>query len=691
MKKLFYPRSVAVFGVSDSETNLAREIVYNLIRSQFQGAVYPIGRDAGAVEGREILKGLDEIKDVPDVAIMLMPARAIPEAMDACGRKGIRHAVILSGGFGEFGGKGRDIEQQTREMADRWGIRFVGPNCIGIANMENAFVSFFVPFDIRRRKRGGVSMISQSGGVVIDGVRLFTRDAIGINKLISMGNKLSLNECDYLEFLISDPETKTVVLYLENIADGRRLMEIASRTDKPIIMLKSNRSSTSNQIARFHTSALAGDDAVADFAFRQAGIHRVEGMQEMLDLIKIFSLPLLKGNNLAVFGRSGGQAVLIADAVHQQGLNLARLSDEFFDLVKQGVRAGVIRMTNPLDLGDVYDVVFYEELMEKALQEPGVDGLVVNHLYVIDTEIEPSKVIIKAAKRLSDRYGKPIVFCMIFDHRDAHQIDQETDFPVFTDVGHAMKALAVSRQHQPFLERRAGGPAFKKLALAGRRKKRITLEDSGGIFRVLETYRVRPVDYAVVATGKDALAQARKLGYPVALKTASAKIIHKTEAGGVMLGIKDAAGLRKAFRTMAGKLAKIEKEDGKFIVQQMAPPGLEVFIGGRQDPEFGPVILFGLGGIFVEVLKDVVMRVAPVDVQTAQGMIEEIKGAALLKGFRGQPPFDTAALAKCMVNASRLLAEHPEIENLDINPLIVYEKGKGCLAVDAKMDIGSKF
>ncbi len=688
MKKFFYPESVAVFGVSDSQTNLARVIVQNLIRSGFKGAVYPIGRNRGVVEGKDILLSVEEMSATPDVAIILMPARSIPDVMDACGRRGIRNIIILSGGFSESGEKGRDVEGRIREVADRWGIKLVGPNCQGIANMENAFVSFFIEFDTNRRKRGGVSMLSQSGGIIVDGVRLFGRESIGINKLISMGNKLNQNECDYLEFLASDPESRTIILYLEGISDGRRLMEIAYGTDKPVIVLKSNRSSTSNQAARFHTSALAGDDVVADFAFRQAGMHRVQDMQELLDVAKMFSLPLVKGENIAAFGRSGGQAVMIADALDRYGFRLARLSDEFFDMVRQGVRAGVTQMTNPLDVGDILDVGFYERLMEKALLEPGVDGLVISHVYLFERDIEPSKEIIKAAKTLSDRHGKPVVFCMVPDEGEAGAINREIDFPVFSDVGCAVKSLAVSRRHHLFQEKKSVRSLFESPRQALCKKKKVVLENAGGIFRLLETHRIPTVSYAIIENEREALVQAKRIGYPVALKTASLEIVHKTESGGVALDIRDAVGMKTAFGDMMRKLSKTGKDAGEFIVQKMAPSGLEVFVGGKQDAEFGPVILFGLGGIFVEVFRDVVMRIAPVDMKTAREMTEEIRGSVLLKGFRGRPPSDTASLARCIVNASRMLVEHPEIKNLDINPLIVYEKGKGCVAVDAKIGVG---
>jgi len=687
VQKLFYPESVMVFGVSSAPTNLARFIVDNLDRFGFKGTVYPIGREGGTVNGREILKSVDSVEGHADLAVILLPARTVPEALEASGEKGVRYAVVLSGGFSEFGEERKDIEKQIMEIARRWKIRFVGPNCLGIVNMENNLAVPFIPFETQLMSRGSVSLMAQSGGVMAESVKIFSKERIGVNKLISMGNKLDLKEADYLEYLISDGETKTIVLYLENIAEGRRLMDLAGRCDKPIIVLKANRNPSSNEIARFHTSALAGDDIVADSALRQAGIHRVETLQEMVDCVRIFGLPILRGRNLAVLGRSGGLAVILADAVHRYGFKLARFSEDFFNLVRRETRAGVIRMTNPLDMGDIFNIDFYVQLMEKALQEKDVDGLVISHSYVVKRELEPSRKIIQEAKRLCEAYGKPVVFCLITDRDNRFLMNPSGDYPVFEEVDHAIKALARSYEHHRTQSLRALGKGFKGVGPVRRKGKKIEIANAGDIFNVLECYGLPVVSHAIAGSERDALASARKMGYPIALKTASLDILHKTEAGGVRIGLRGPGDLASGFRAMVRDLRKSGYRPGELLIQKMAPKGQEVFIGGKQDPEFGPVILFGLGGVFVEVLKDIVIRVAPIDAGTAREMIEEIKGAAILKGFRGQPPSDTAALVKCMVRASRLLAEHPEIRNLDINPLIVLEKGKGCLIVDAKMDV----
>jgi acyl-CoA synthetase (NDP forming) len=523
--------------------------------------------------------------------------------------------------------------------------------------------------------------------VMLESVKIFSKERIGVNKLISMGNKLDLKESDYLEYLISDGETKTIVLYLENIADGRRLMDLAGRCDKPIIALKANRNPSSHEIARFHTSALAGDDLVADSALRQAGIHRVETLQEMVDCVRIFGLPIPRGRKLAVLGRSGGLAVILADAVHRYGFELARLSEDFFNMVGRETRAGVIRMTNPLDMGDIFNIDFYVQLMEKALQEKDVDGLVISHSYVVDSELETSRKIIQEAERLCGAYGKPVVFCLVTDRKNRFLMNPTGDFPVFEDVDHAMRALARSYGHHRTQSLRARGKGFKGVGPLRRKGKKIEIANAGDIFSNLARHGLPVVGHALAGSVKEALVRARKMGYPVALKTASLDILHKTEAGGVRIGIKGPGDLANGFRAMVRDLKKNGYRPEELLIQKMVPKGQEVFIGGKQDPEFGPVILFGLGGVFVEVLKDIAIRVAPIDAGTAREMIEEIKGSAILKGFRGQLPSDLAVLIQCMVRASRLLAEHPEIKNLDINPLVVLEKGKGCLIVDAKMDV----
>ncbi|MBF7082854.1 acetate--CoA ligase family protein [Desulfallas sp. Bu1-1] len=681
MHKLFYPESVVVYGVSNSPTNLGRTIIQNLEHFKFKGHIHAVGSESGDLNGRKIFPGLEEIEGIPDLAVILIPARSVPEALEACGEKGIRYAIIESGGFNEFGGQGLALQQQVMDIARKWGIRFVGPNCIGIINMENSLALPFSLLDASIFKKGSISIVSQSGGFVVDALHLLLSEKIGVNKVISMGNKLDFNENDYLEFLLSDPGTKIIVLYLENISDGRRLMSLAGKTGKPIIVLKANIGAESHQAAQFHTAALAGDDAVADAALKQACMHRVQNMQEMLDFAKIFSLPLLKGPNLAIISRSGGYAVMLADAVHRYGFRLAKMSDVFFDMVGAEARAGVIRMTNPLDLGDVFNVDFYLRLVERALQEETVDGLVFNHAIIFDTDVEPTHRLISSSMELAVKYGKPVVFRMLpIDEWLMHG-------PIFSEADYALKALSKSLTHYNKLQERdrSNKPGLITPPISS---DQIVIRNSADVLDVLRAYGLSVADYELVNDLSECLRAAEKIGYPVALKTASKDIIHKTEAGGVRLNIENPEELERAFLAMHSATRKHRnKEDGGFLVQKMAPAGLEVFIGGKQDPEFGPVILFGLGGIFLEVLKDISMRIAPIDERVASEMIEEIKGHLLLKGFRGRQEADVSFLIKCLIRISQLLTDHSEIKNLDLNPLIVLEKGRGGMIVDAKMEI----
>lgn len=675
MEKIFYPESVAVFGVSTRSTNLGRNIILNLQHFGFRGPIYAVGGDDGDINGVHINRGVEDLSGVPDIAVFLLPARYIPEALEACGCKGIRRALIMSGGFSEFAEQGRKLEEEILAIAKRWEMRVVGPNCVGIFNRESNLVLSFVPFDKGELKKGNISIVSQSGGVALEGLRLLCRETLGFNKIISMGNKIDVNENDFLDFLRNDPNTQVVGFYLENVAHGARLMELAGKTDKPLIVLKANTNPVSHHAARFHTAALAGDDEVVTAAFRQAGIHRVQNLTEMMDAFKVFSLPVLKGPRLAVLGRSGGQAVLLADAVHRYGLELAKLSDDFFSYVKQHIRAGVIRMSNPLDMGDIFSINTYIGIVEKALSEDGVDGVVFSHLHVADQEIAPTKQLLDASLALSHSHGKPVIPCIVPDRRN---LFSRADALLFEDVDMALKALSRSLWHHRF----QSGKRKSAPKRAARSRKILALKRGfmapDEAFPLLGSYGVPHAEIAVAGSVDEVVKAARHLRYPVALKTADPDVLHKTESGGVALDIGGEQQLRKAFRIMKA---------GRCLVQKMAPAGTEVILGARKDHEFGHVILFGLGGIFVELLKDTAMRVLPVTAKEAESMVLEIRAGRLLKGFRGRGPLDVKALAHCIAGLSKLLVDHPEIRTIDINPLILYGKGQGCLAVDAKIEV----
>lgn len=680
MKKLFFPDSVAIFGVSNAPANLARMIIENLQRFGFAGPIYPLGDRDDHIRGLPVYRALADVPHVPDLAVLLIPATKIPDVLEQCGRKGIRWVVVESGGFSEFDEGRRTLEATVREVADRWGITVMGPNCVGVTNRENGLVLPFVPLYPKDMLPGSVSFISQSGGLVHDIMMLCAHEHVGLSKLLSVGNKLMVDENDFLEFLVHDPATKVIGLYLEQVGDGRRLVDLARSTSKPIALLKSNRSPSASEVARFHTAALAGDDRVVDAACRQGGIHRVRTLQEMVNTLKVLGLPPMKGKRVAVVTRSGGHAVLAADSVHSHGLELARFSEDFFSLIEPKRKARIIRMTNPLDIGDVFDVDFYPVLLEAALKEEGVDGVVFMHSYNHENEGMATEKLLRSAGRIAASSGKPVVFFLITNPEQWMAMKNVVDLPVFTEVDQAVGALRVLWDHGCHDALRTGAePPVPSLNLRGQRSlSPSVMADQSEVFTLLRDYGLPVVPWRVVSDLAGALEAAGEMGYPVALKVVSPALLHKSDSGGVHLNLPDRGALTEAFQSLRAD---------RYLVQAMSPAGYEVIVGGKRDGEFGPLVLAGLGGIFTEVLKDVAIRLAPVDEPEVPAMINELRGAALLQGVRGQPRADMREIARIVATVSTLMVDHPEIVHLDINPLIVMEEGKGAFIVDGKMEI----
>jgi acetyltransferase len=678
MRHFFYPESIAVFGVSDRPSNLAKSIVGNLFSFGFRGDVFPMGSYEGEILGRRIFTGLAQVERVPDLAVLLVPASQIPAILDACGRKGTRHVIIESAGFTELGEDKRGLEDEILAIASRWGIRLQGPNCFGVMNMENGVILPFFGLEPGSVKIGGASFIGQSGGIFYDTSMLCSVERVGLNKLASIGNKLNLNENDFLQYLIGDAGTKVIGMYLENFSDGRRLMELAAGTDKPIVLVKGNRGQGSREIAHFHTTALAGDDETADAAMAQAGIHRVRNLREMIDGLKIFSLPPLAGPSLAVITRSGGHGVLAADGVERYGFKLARFPEALVDKIGENKRH-LIRLTNPLDVGDIYDMSTYPGIVEMMLREEGIDGVVFVSAHSDESDNAQIESLIREAARMSPLYGKPVVLCMVSSRDRWFALKEAADIPVFSDVDDALHALSWSLAHSRYRKEKGPSGAWTGGGVEKNDPSGSTVMlDPAETFALLERHGLPVAAFAMAASGEEAARLASRLGYPVAVKIASPNLLHKTEKGAVALDLRDAKAVRQAISRMEGE---------RYLVQKMAQPGYEVIVGGRQDREFGPVVIFGLGGVFVELLRDTSIRVAPIDGKTARDMIARVRGAGILRGFRGKPPADTEALSDILVAVSRLLAGNASIRNIDINPVIVGEKGTGCTVVDAKIEV----
>jgi acetyltransferase len=685
MDQLFNPKSVVVIGVSENPDNLARIIIENLFEFQFNGEILLVGKKEGILFGRGICTSLNDLKEGINVAVILTPAPTVPGILESCGKKKIRWAIIETGGFSEYSEKGAQLEKEILRIAKKWGIRIVGPNCIGLINVENGFV---VPFANLKRgavRKGKVSVLAQSGGVSFAYFNLLASANVGIAKIVSMGNKLVLNEIDYLKYLIRDPQTEIIGLYLESLERGRELMEVARSTSKPIILHKANTGEGSRHIAKFHTAALANDDKVVEAALKQADIVRAKDFRTFINAVKILSLPPMKGNNLVVLSRSGGIAIVAADSAEMHGFRLFPLTQSFQNRIHSFFRAKVIQPTNPLDLGDLFDFNLYTKILEHVLKIKGVDGILFQH-GATGEEKESSRNLIRAVKELSFRYQKPVALCYFTEEEELAFLKRALDYPIFTEPEDALTALAVSRDHCLKQNISKGKPPsysvergrVKYLLQKAKRGKRDFLLSEA--FEVLQTYGISVADYEVVHRKGDLKKVMEKMEGPVAFKVISPTILHKSDVGGVILHIDDLKKAEEAF----DKIKRLGQGNSfGVLIQKMVLDGKEVILGGKRDPSFGPVLLFGLGGIYVEILKETSLRVAPIIRSEAEEMISELKATAILKGARGERPLDIGALIENLLRLSQLMMDFPDIEGIDINPVKVMEKG--AVAVDARI------
>ena len=685
MDKIFYPDSVAVIGVSERPDNLAANIIANMLEFGYGGDIYAVGLQSGEIRGIPVLTSVESLPDGVDLAVILTPAAAVPGLLDACGAKGIRCAVIESGGFAEFSEAGRDLEKELCVVARRWDMRFVGPNCISVINMENGLCLPFVRLESRALKRGPVSVLAQSGGVSITYLILLSEAGLGVNKVVSMGNKADLDEVDYLGYLLDDPGTEIICLYLESITEGRRLIELAATSSKPIIVHKANTALSSAGIAFSHTAALANDDRIVDAAIRQANLVRAESFDDAVTLAQGFALPPVRGNDLVVASRSGGHAVVAADAVAASGFRLVSIPDDFLADVQSLGRADVIALTNPLDLGVIFDFDLYGRIVEKCLRVLDPDALLLVHTYSTGPEGEMSRHLARKLRELTCELDRPVAVCAFAQQGEVEQIKRETDVPVFTEIEGAVRALAASRdrcRRQARLFPLPAVPTERPHEVEGLLKRDGVLTTDAAL-GMCALFGLPCAEWAVVEDLESALVAASLIGYPVALKALSPDILHKSDAGAVTLGVGNRDALREEFPAL---LARVRKRTGDIrgvLVQRALSRGREVILGGKRDPSFGPVVMFGLGGVYVEVFEDVAFRLAPLTPEDAESMISEVRASRLLRGVRGEPPADVEAVVESLLAVSRILVECPEVAEIDVNPLLVFERGVA--AVDARV------
>lgn len=693
----FHAGSIAVIGVSPRPGNLGQRIVRNLHTFGYGGVIYPVGRRGGNFLGHRIHESVLDIDRPIELGVVFTPAEFVPAMMDECGRAGIRHVIIESGGFAELDEGGAALAGRVREIAEKYGIRFIGPNGIGTFNPRSGLCVSFS--HMPPNHPGGISIVTQSGGVGITYLSEFAGEHLGVAKFASIGNKMNVDETDLLEYLKDDPDTTQIVFYLESFARGREFCRLVGETDKPVIVHKSNTSALSQNIAASHTTAMLSDDHVVEEALRQMGVLRTRTIHGAINGAKIFSLPPLRGTGIGVLSRSGGHAVIASDTCAQHGFTLPPFDRKVLEIVNEHVRAGVIRLQNPLDLGDMFEMDTYRAIMADILNQPQIDGVVFLLAYFALQNPKESLDLLDFIEEQGRRHGKPVALVVHAWPEEIVRVKTHSDFPIFETAEEAVDALHVSlahyrradRRHEPLPRVKVRRDDARGILAASRGRPHLGY----AAYEVCRAYGLPVAETVYARTAAEAAAASKPHfavshgAHPgaVVLKIESLQAVHKTDVGGVVLKLRTAAEVKAAFARIRDALTSHmpEAEFDGVLVQPMAAPGPELIVGAARDKDFGPLVTIGWGGIAAEALGAPITRLAPVSRNEAMRMIDKLPARKVLDGLRGRPPLDVPALADIIVRAGALIAEQDELVEMDLNPVRVYERGRGALVLDARL------
>ncbi len=692
---VFRPESIAVIGASRTAGTIGYEIVDNLIRHRFTGAVYLVNPKTRVVHSMPTHASVLDIEAPVDLAVIAVPKELAVEAVESCGRKGVRAVVVITAGFKEVGPAGQRREEALLDIARRYDMRVVGPNCLGVLNTESE-CSMNATFAPVMPPVGPVSFMSQSGAMGVTILDYAAEYGIGINHFISVGNKADVSGNDLLEYWSEDPATRVILMYLENFGNPRKFTRIAREVTKrkPIIAVKSGRSAAGARAASSHTGSLAGLDSAIDALLAQCGVIRVDSVQDLFDLAMAFSaLPLPTGEAVAVVTNAGGPGIIIADACEANGLRVAELSEA----TQQQLRAYLpeeASVRNPVDMIASATADSYRHTLLAVLEDDAVDGAIAAFVPPLGVSQRDVAAAIVEARRA--RPDKPILAVLMGREGlpQGRAELKEVGVPAYIFPESAARALAAMARHRRWLARATGSvirfdfdDATITRLVAARRIAGGGYLSAADARAVLRACGVPVVETLLATTAEEAVAAATAIGMPVVLKIVSPQVVHKTDVGGVALDVRTADDVRAAFDRIIEDVRRHAPDavlEG-VAVEQHVKGGRETIIGMSVDPGFGPVLMFGLGGIHVEALRDVAFRVQPLTDLDAAEMIGAIRGVRLLEGMRGEPPADRAALADVILRISQLVGDHADIVEMDINPFVVFESGG--TAVDVRIRV----
>ena len=700
LDKIFNPKTVAIVGASDVEGSVGYAIVKNLTQQGYKGKVYFVNIRKPEILGVKTYPTVIEIPEAVDLAMIATPAKTVPDVMEECGRAGVKGVIIVSAGFKEIGPEGKALGQRVLEKAKRYGIRVIGPNCIGVMrpriNLNATFVNK-VP------KPGKVAFLSQSGALGSAILDWAISENIGFSNFVSVGSMIDVDFGDLIDYFGTDPQTKSILMYAEGITEARKFMSAArhfART-KPIIVVKSGKFSESAKAAASHTGSLSGEDAIYDAAFKRAGVVRVDEIADLFNAAEVLGTqPLPRGPNLAIITNAGGPGVMATDALIDKGGKLAKLSDKTLNILNSALPPFWSK-GNPIDvLGDAQPER-YKVAIEACLNDANVDGIVI--IFTQQGVVEGTAVAKGIVQVIGDRHfhDKTILTSFMGNGaaQEANRIFNENNIPTYTTPEQAIKTYMTMYQYQRNVEliyetpeelpvdaappKRPINVIFRGAALE---KREILTEDEAK--RILKYYEFPVVETAVANNVDEAIAYARKMGFPVVLKILSPQIVHKSDAGGVILNVHSEADVREAFSTLIQRANDYNPEAqiiGVTVQPMIDRKGYELIIGGKTDPVFGPVILFGMGGVGVELFKDYSIGLPPLNTTLIRRMMEETKIYQLLKGYRKSVPVNLKVLDETLLLFSQLLTDFPQIKEIDINPLLINDK-EACI-LDARIAI----
>ncbi len=693
LDSLFEPESVAVIGASRTIGKAGHLVVANLLNAGYQGKIFPVNPAGGEILGLPVTANLADLPSGLDLAIICLPREQVLECLEGLAARRVKAVILITAGFKEVGRVGWYLEEQVEVLCRENGMVLLGPNCLGLVNTKNGLNATFAAGNL---ERGNIAFFSQSGALCVAILDAALGKGIGFSKFISLGNKALLNETHLLNYLKDDPETKVILGYVENVVEGQSFLRAAQEAtfQKPVIMIKAGTTAAGARAASSHTGTLAGSEDAYQAAFTQSGIIRVRGVEELFNLAMAFSTqPEPTGPNLCVVTNSGGPGIMAADAAERSQLTMAPLRGSTVEELKTFLPP-YASLYNPVDLIGDAGAQRYAKALSLVLQDPMVNMVLALLTPTPSVDVEAvAHAIVQEAKAS----GKPVAACFMGEGKVAggRGILRQGGVPCYAYPEGAVEALGALFRHAEWCKRSLpvevcymrNKPAAKDM-LARARSKGFTEIVEFKAQEVLKTYGL-PIPKTILARTSDEAAHAAKsIGYPVALKIASPQISHKSDMGGVVLGITEEKSLRKAFFEVTNRAA-MHKEAyvTGCLVQEMAPRNSrEVFAGFKRDPDFGPLVLFGLGGVYVEVLKDVSCRLAPLSLTDVAEMVREIKSYPILRGVRGERPVDFRAIEDILLTLSQLAMDFPEIEECDFNPIMAHPDG--AVIVDVRFTLG---